>query len=609
MNQSHLLKDSCAQAVDPNVLALPARPRIAGATMGDAASPSALLRLNQALLELQRLRTETLLPHLHKAVAAMRADRPKEGAEFALEALKIDERCGVAWHILAVCREKSDDFTTALKCYETALQLTPDEPEIANDLGRLAYRMGFMQEAEALFKAYMEKMPGSADGANNLANAQRDQFRFSEAIETIRSALQEHPESSLLWNTLGTVLAEQGDMAKAVIFFEECLRLDPSFAKGRYNRANALLALGDAKEAVRECQTALQSVTLESEVAMMSLARATMLIACGELGAGWDAYEARLHAHYADVTHFMIDRPAWTPDMPLSGKRLLLFGEQGLGDEILFANVLPDLIEALGLEGQLSLAVEPRLVSLFQRSFPTVEIGPHFTLKVDHHTVRGARFIEDPARIDAWAPLASPLRRFRRHVEDFPRRASYLVPDLDRVAHWRIVLDAAGAGKKVGVVWKSLVKATNRSRFFAEFEQWAPVLQTQGVVFVNLQYGDSAEEIAFAKAAFGVDVWTPPGIDLKNDLDDIAALTAALELMIGPANAATNIAAAVGCPTWLISTPGAWPKLGTNRYPWYPQVRVFNTAAHNSWETVMAELAEALAVFVEPDAGGVSEQT
>jgi hypothetical protein len=462
--------------------------------------------------------------------------------------------------------------------------------------------MGFMQEAEALFKTYLEKAPGSADGANNLANAQRDQFRFTDAIETIRRAIHDHPESALLWNTLGTVLAEQGDMSKAVIFFEESLRLDPSFAKGRYNRANALLALGDARGALVECQIALKTVTLESEVAMMSLARSTMLLASGELGPGWDAYEARLHPHYADVTHFIIDRPAWKPETPLWGQRLLLIGEQGLGDEILFANLVPDLIAALGPEGKLSLAIEPRLVPLFQRSFPTAEIGPHFTLKVDHHTVRGARFIEDPARIDAWAPLASPLRRFRRQVEDFPSRVGYLIPDPDRVAYWRSVLDAVGPDKKVGVVWKSLVKATNRSRFFADFEQWAPVLKTPGAMFVNLQYGDSAEEIAFAKAKFGVDIWTPPGIDLKNDLDDIAALTAALDLMVGPANAATNIAAAVGAPTWLLSTPGAWPKLGSDHYPWYPQVQVFNTTAHNSWGTVMTELSEALSAFVSASA-------
>jgi tetratricopeptide (TPR) repeat protein len=597
MGRSNFLRD----AVEPQdeVRALPASPRVAGATMGDAASPEALIRLNQALLELQRLRTESLLPLLHRALAAMLADDPKSGAELALDALKIDERCAVAWHILAVCREKSDDFTSALKCYETALRLTPDEPEIANDLGRLAYRMGFLDEAEQLFRAYLEKVPDSADGANNLANAQRDQFRFAEATETMRKAIHANMGSALLWNTLGTILAEQGEMDKAVIFFEEAMRLDPCFAKARYNRANALLALGDPRQALIDCQAALKTVRLDSELSMMRLARATMLIAAGELSAGWEAYEARLEPHYADVTHFAFDRPVWTPEMDLQGKRILLVGEQGLGDEILFANVVPDVIEAVGPAGKVFIAVEHRLIPLFRRAFPQAEIGPHLTLRIDHHTVRATRFIDDMESIDAWAPLGSLLRRFRNRVEDFPKRDRFLIADEERTAHWRTVLQDAGDGLKVGMVWKSLVKATQRSRYFAPFEQWEAVLRTPGAVFVNLQYGESAEEIAFAKDAFGVEIWTPPGIDLKDDLDDLAALTAALDLMIGPANAATNIAAAVGAPTWLISTPGAWPKLGTDRYPWYPQVRVFNPATYNHWAPVMEELSIALAAFVD----------
>jgi tetratricopeptide (TPR) repeat protein len=384
-------------------------------------------------------------------------------------------------------------------------------------------------------------------------------------------------------------------MKKAIVFFEEAIRLDAKFAKARYNRANALLALGEPQKALIDCQAALSGVILDSEVSMMKLARSTMLVAAGELGAGWDGYEARLEPHYADVTHFLAPAEAWTPEMDLTGKRLLLFGEQGLGDEILFANPLDEIIAALGPEGKLTLAVEPRLVSLFRRSFPRATVGPHVTGKVDHHTVRGAAFVEDWSEIDLWAPLASPLRRFRRRLEDFPDRPDgYMAPDPERVAYWRGVLAEAGIGSAVGVVWKSFVKATARSRYFAPFQAWKPLLQTEGRRFVTLQYGECAEELAYAKSAFGVDLWTPPGIDLKNDLDDLAALTRCLSLVIGPANAVTNLAAAVGAPVWLISTPGAWPKLGTDRYPWYSQVRVFNPPGLADWDPVMTELATAL---------------
>ncbi len=585
------------ESFDPDTArALPAAARIVGAAAGSSTSSTALARLHQAIADLEALRTRSIMPILQQALNAVRVQDHAEGSRLAMEALALDEKCGIAWHILAICREQADDFTTSLKCYETALALTPDEPEIANDLGRLTYRMGFKDIAERLFKAYLEKSPKSVEGANNLACAQRDQMQYAQAIETVRAAINLNPTQSLLWNTLATIVAEQGDVDQSIQFFDEALRLDPLNHKARYNRGNAKVSLGDPAGALTDCEAALPKAVLESETAMMSLARSTMLIAKGDLKQGWDAYEARFDPHYADVTHFLVDRPAWTPDTDLEGKRMLLMGEQGLGDEVLFASIVPDLIEALGPNGKLTMAVEHRLVPLFQRSFPEAEVGAHGTLRVDHHTVRGARFIPDEAMadFDAWAPMASPLRRFRRSVSAFPQRRAFLTPDPARVAHWRGVLAADRARPNVGVIWKSLHIDSARARFFSPFDRWAPVLTTPDARMVNLQYGDSATEIAEVKARLGVDMWTPPGIDLKNDLDDLAALTTALDLIIGPANATTNIAAASGAEVWLVSTPGAWPKLGTDRYPWYSQVRVFNPPAYNVWEPVMEEIAAAL---------------
>ncbi|MDB5461583.1 MAG: flagellar protein FlbA, partial [Caulobacteraceae bacterium] len=195
---------------------------------------------------------------------------------------------------------------------------------------------------------------------------------------------------------------------------------------------------------------------------------------------------------------------------------------------------------------------------------------------------------------------ASPLRRFRPDVASYPDRPGFLKADPARVDHWRGVLAQAPAGPKVGILWKSLKLDGARLRYFSPFDAWRPVLTTPGTVFVNLQYGESDAEMAEARARLGVELWRPPGIDLKNDLDDVAALACALDLVLGPANATTNIAAACGANVWLISTPGAWPKLGTDRYPWYPATRVFNAPAIDPWGSVMQEIAGALANGVSP---------
>jgi hypothetical protein len=191
--------------------------------------------------------------------------------------------------------------------------------------------------------------------------------------------------------------------------------------------------------------------------------------------------------------------------------------------------------------------------------------------------------------------MASLLRRFRRRLEDFPARERFMIPDKKRVAHWRRTLKSAPPGRKVGILWKSMKVESARARYYSPFELWTPVLKTPGVSFVNIQYGDCAAELEWAKRNLGVDIWTPPGIDLKNDLDDIGALTSALDLTLGFANATSNIAAACGAATWIISVPGAWTRLGTDRMPWYPQARIFNPPELNRWEETMAGVAEALA--------------
>ena len=133
-----------------------------------------------------------------------------------------------------------------------------------------------------------------------------------------------------------------------------------------------------------------------------------------------------------------------------------------------------------------------------------------------------------------------------------------------------------------------------RSRYFSPFAQWEAVLKTPGISFVNLQYGDCAEELARARDEFGVEIWNPPGIDLKDQLDEVAALSCALDLTLGFANATSNIAAACGAPTWIISVPGAWTRLGTDRMPWYPQARIFTPEGFGEWEIIMGEVAQAL---------------
>jgi tetratricopeptide (TPR) repeat protein len=484
----------------------------------------------------------------------------------------------------------------SLSCYEAALALLPDDPEVLINLGRLAFRMGMHGVAEKLFRHFLSRQPGHPEGVNNLALAISAQERVEEAIDLLRTYLLEHPQQANIWNSLGSLVAEQGDLDAAETFYREALRLDPKIPRVRYNLGSMWLDTGRTDDALKEVESALKRPLAADEKAMMTLTRGLAQLSLGRISEGWANYEARNDINFPDATYFAMNGPRWKPGLSLAGKSLLLIGEQGLGDEVLFGTMLPDVLESLGPEGRLTLAVERRLAPLFARSFPTVRVETHRTVSTAGRTVRLIPALEEGgAGIQYWSPMASLLRDFRPTLDAFPGRTGYLRPDPDRVAFWRAALASAPAGPKIGLLWKSAVTGGGRARFFSSFGGWEPVLRTPGVAFVNLQYGDCAAELQLARERFGVEIWSPPGIDLREDLDDVAALSSALDLVIGFSNASFNLAAAAGAPAWLIAAKGAWTPLGSDRYPWYPQVRIHQPAAYGEWAPVLERIAADLA--------------
>jgi len=559
--------------------------------VGDSASDEALDRLNRAAQDTKNAEHGKALA---RAIRAVHLRDYAMADKLALKLLEKDERLGLAWHILGIVREKTGDFANSLRAYEAALKLLPDHGPVAGDLGRLAFRMDMPDFAAKLFAHYRLARPDDVEGANNLACALRELNRDSEAIEVLKATISAHPTSALLWNTLGTVLCNISNAAGSLVFFDEALRLDPEFGKAWHNRAFAKLDLGDVEGALGDCEEAIKRPSSAEDLAMMRFARATVLLGMGRVAEGWDAYEARFSRDITSAPLFQVPRPRWS-GQDLKGKTLMIVTEQGLGDEVMFSNVLPDVIEALGPEGSLTLAVERRLIPLFQRSYPGVEVTVHRTVSYEGRVYRSAPEVENWDRFDYWAAIGDFLAPLRGAVEAFPNRARYLTADPKRVAYWKAELEKLGPKPKVGLLWKSLKLDAERGRQFSPFHAWRAVLQTPGVTFVNLQYGDCDEEIAFAKAEFGVDIWQPPGIDLKKDLDDVTALCCAVDLIIGFSNATANLAGAAGAPLWLLTAPMVWTKLGSDHYPWYPQTRVFSPADFSDWKPVMATVADALA--------------
>lgn len=288
--------------------------------------------------------------------------------------------------------------------------------------------------------------------------------------------------------------------------------------------------------------------------------RARLLLAGGFLAEGWTAWRHRF------VDRWVVPRatalPEWQGE-PLTGRRLLVWPEQGLGEELMFASLYPDLLERVQREGgRCLIECDPRLTALFARSFPTATI----------------RAVTDPPLADGDCHVAagSLPQYFRPTLSSFPKRPGFLAADPAGVAGWRERLAVLGAGLKVGVCWRG---RRTPSAPLAALPAWAPVLSAAGVHFVSLQYDHDPDELWAIGQRFGQAPAAWPDLDLKDDLDGLAALMTALDRVITAPTAVGDLAGAVGAPVWRHTPVADWAALGTGHRPWFPSLRSFATVA------------------------------
>jgi tetratricopeptide (TPR) repeat protein len=526
--------------------------------------------------------------HLRKAVFAFKKADYGKAALKAVDATEADPTCGQAYHLLGLSLENLGEMQKALGMYEKALALDPGDSDLYLNLGLAAWRIGMREGAEKLFRIYCEMQPDLPMGWNNLAGVLRDDARFEDAIEVCRGAIYRMPEQPLLWNTLGTIMVEQSDFAQAALFYREALRLDPNFSRAWHNLGYGLHHTGPLDEALA-CYDKALALTTEPRDRIETLhSRSLCLISMGRIAEGFPAYEIRHnHTHRASVL-YGIDAPIWKGE-PLAGKTVMAIGEQGLGDEIMFANVLPELQAEIGPAGKLKIAADARLVPILQRSLPEAECGLYVTRK---HNAKDLRLVGWAGKPDYVIPFGTALAYRRLSLEAFPRVA-FLKPDADRVAAYRSRLGER-AGLKVGLCWRSMTINAQRQKYYSVIDLWGPLLKVPGVSFVNLQYGDAAAEIERARSLFGVEIAQLEGLDLKNDLDGAAALSAACDLVISAPTAAAAMAGAVGTEVWFLTAGEVWPQLGTDHYPWYRASHVFSPPDFGDWPALMPRVAEAL---------------
>jgi tetratricopeptide (TPR) repeat protein len=472
----------------------------------------------------------------------------------------------------------------AIEHFERALTARPDDAHVLFALGRTADAIGHGGAAEAFFRRVLDQEPDRIEALVNLANVMRKTARTADIIDLLKPALERNPERAELWLTLGSALREAGDITTGETFYREALRLQPGYAPALGNLADLLADRGSVDEALKFYERVL---AVDAQNAQARLNRAILFLMRGDLAKGWRDYEYRLRikGRVIAADHGL---PAWDGKAS-SGKTVLVTIEQGLGDQIMFASLIPELATKVG---KVILETEARLVPLFARSFPQATVEAAQLQNRGGAAVASYDWMKQ-GKHDAHAAIAlgSLPRVLRKDISAFPNPHAYLRADTGERERWREWLKTQGAGPFVGLCWRSGHVAGLRAAQYAPLELWASFIRDCPATAVSLQYDVQAEELETLKRLSGRSILVPPRLDQKQEIDRTSAMMSTLQAVVSAPTSVSWIAAALGIPTFKVLYNNSWTSLGEDYEPFAPSCRCMMPKTSGDWNDAFARTA------------------
>jgi tetratricopeptide (TPR) repeat protein len=503
----------------------------------------------------------------------------------------------------------------ALASFEEALRLKPDDVAVLSNRATTLKLLGRVAEALATAERALAIDPHDINALAARGNALLALDRHGDALAVFDAALARPPFDVTIVENRGLCLVALDRCEDALADAELLLTRSPNNASAYYVRGNALAALGRDAEAIADYERALAlregyadahhnlAFTLQAQerydeaighfekAIALQPHRDDIKWKCGlaHLQLGHFAEGARLNEHrLLGSAPFIASRayraPRW--DGSKVPGTLLVWGEQGVGDQVIYAGMIPELARRAD---KVVVEIEPRLAGLFARSFPDAEI---VAMQRELHT----------GPIAAHEPIGGLLRYLRTGFDAFPRREQgYLLPDPGRVRAMRARLSADGR-RVIGLSWVSRNKKFERYKS-AQLRDFAPLLRLPNCRFIDLQYGDTEAERAVVWRELGISVERLHDIDTMNDLDGLAALVAACDAVLTVSNTTAHLAGAVGAPTWVMVPFGRgrlwyW-FVDRPQSPWYPRVQVAFQGPGRSWLELVAAITPAIAAAGE----------
>ena len=457
----------------------------------------------------------------------------------------------------------------AFKYIVSALKQNQVDYIALNTLGLILISLKRTNEAKNTFIRAIEINPKYFSSYNNLGHCYSLLDDREKSFEAFNKALSLNPRSIAIKNNLANYFTDKGDYKKALKYYFEALKFDPNDHKLLFNIGIAYTNSNNVDKAEKYYK---KSYSINPKSENLHKNYSMLLLKQGRYKEAWKLFDGRLklnafHAKNSNIHN--INNKLKKNKGFLKEDKILVVREQGIGDEILYASMYADMLKKFP---NTYFESDERLITLFERSFNTKNKNiffpyGNFTLKE-----------KDLADFNNVIFAGSLGQLFRNDIGDFTGK-SFLSPDSKKVADIQKILNCLGKEKKIGISWRSRKTRYGEDKS-KNLKELKPIFTIPNLKFINLQYGDTYNELEDFKNKEGIEITTIDKIDLFNDFESICALLKNLDLFVAVSNSTTHLAGAIGVPTFLIKPPNHatfhyWNR-DNEKTPWYNSIKLFD---------------------------------